>query len=385
MAKPGLKALLKNKKVEEQVSRQQKKKQPVAKAPESESEEEVSEFEEQAPELVEVPRDADESSEDEEAESDAEVEDAEEIDGDEDEEEAEEDDEEDEDEEDVALSDIESLADEDADFVPYQRLTIDNHAALNAATARITQAIDSLPFVEHQQITTAEPVTIEDVNDDLNRELAFYKQALDAAKEGRTKITAEGAPFSRPDDYFAEMMKTDEHMEKVKEKLIAEATAKKASAEAKRQRDLKKFGKQVQVAKLQERQKEKKDTLEKIKGLKRKRADGEDLTTNDDFEVALEKAEKKGGAGKAGEKRQRTSTPASRGKRDSKNEKFGHGGKKRHNKSNTSDSTNDLGDRFGGGGRGGRGGARGGRGGGRGGSRGKSSRPGKSKRVANRG
>ncbi|BFZ59481.1 rRNA-processing protein EBP2 [Saitoella coloradoensis] len=384
MAKPGLKALLKNKKVEEQESRQQKKKQPVAKAPESESEEEVSDFDEEAPELVEVLRDADESSEDEEAESDAEVEDVEEIDGDEDEEEAEEDEE---DEEDVALSDIESIADEDADFVPYQRLTIDNHAALNAATARITQAIDSLPFAEHQQITTAEPVTIEDVNDDLNRELAFYKQALDAAKEGRTKILAEGAPFSRPDDYFAEMMKTDEHMEKVKEKLIAEATAKKASAEAKRQRDLKKFGKQVQVAKLQERQKEKKDTLEKIKSLKRKRADGEDLTTNDDFEVALEKAEKKGSIAKAGEKRQRTSTPASRGKRTSKNEKFGHGGKKRHAKSNTSDSTNDFGDRFGGGGRGrgGRGGARGGRGGARGGSRGSSSRPGKSKRMANRG
>lgn len=58
-------------------------------------------------------------------------------------------------------------------------------------------------------------------------------------------------------------------MEKVKEKLVEDATAKKASAEARKLRDLKKFGKQVQVAKLQERQKAKKDTLEKIKALKR--------------------------------------------------------------------------------------------------------------------
>ena len=58
-------------------------------------------------------------------------------------------------------------------------------------------------------------------------------------------------------------------MEKVKAKMVEEATAKKASAEARKLRDLKKFGKQVQVAKLQERQKAKKDTLDKIKALKR--------------------------------------------------------------------------------------------------------------------
>ena len=44
---------------------------------------------------------------------------------------------------------------------------------------------------------------------------------------------------------------------------------KKAAAEARRQRDLKKFGKQVQVAKLQQRAKEKRDTMEKINTLKK--------------------------------------------------------------------------------------------------------------------
>lgn len=58
-------------------------------------------------------------------------------------------------------------------------------------------------------------------------------------------------------------------MGKVKKKLYDEAAGKKASAEARRQRDLKKFGKQVQVAKLQQRNKEKRDTLEKINSLKR--------------------------------------------------------------------------------------------------------------------
>jgi rRNA-processing protein EBP2 len=65
------------------------------------------------------------------------------------------------------------------------------------------------------------------------------------------------------------MVKSDEHMGKVKKKLYDEAAAKKAGAEARKQRDLKKFGKQVQIAKLQQRQKEKRETLEKINSLKR--------------------------------------------------------------------------------------------------------------------
>lgn len=65
------------------------------------------------------------------------------------------------------------------------------------------------------------------------------------------------------------MVKSDEHMGKVKHKLTDEAANKKAAAEARKQRDLRKFGKQVQVAKLQERDKAKRETLDKINILKR--------------------------------------------------------------------------------------------------------------------
>jgi rRNA-processing protein EBP2 len=71
--------------------------------------------------------------------------------------------------------------------------------------------------------------------------------------------------------YFAEMVKGDEHVEKIRKKLVEEASAKKASAEARKLREQKKFGKQVQIAKLQEREKAKKEGLDKIKLLKRSR------------------------------------------------------------------------------------------------------------------
>jgi rRNA-processing protein EBP2 len=175
-----------------------------------------------------------------------------------------------EDDDDIPLSDIESLASEDkGDIIPHQRLTINNTAALTAALNRIQLPYSKLAFSEYQSVTTLEPVEIEDVEDDLSRELAFYKQCLSAAKDARGKLKKEGTGFSRPADYFAEMVKSDEHMGKIKQKLIDEAAGKKASAEARKQRDLKKFGKQVQTAKMQERAKEKKDTIEKINLLKR--------------------------------------------------------------------------------------------------------------------
>jgi rRNA-processing protein EBP2 len=176
----------------------------------------------------------------------------------------------DEDEDDIPLSDIESLASEDkGDVIPHQRLTINNTTALTAALNRISLPYSKLAFSEYQTITSDEPIEIPDVEDDLNRELAFHKQALAAVKDAREKLKKEGVPFSRPSDYFAEMVKSDEHMGKIKAKLVDDAAGKKAAAEARRQRDLKKFGKQVQVAKLQERAKEKRDTLEKINLLKR--------------------------------------------------------------------------------------------------------------------
>lgn len=178
---------------------------------------------------------------------------------------------EDEDEDDIPLSDIESLASEEkADILPHQRLTINNTTALTKALKSIALP-PNLPFSAHQSITTAEPVAISDVNDDLSRELAFYKQCLDATNEARTMLKKEGVPFSRPTDYFAEMVKSDEHMGKIKSKMVDEAASKKAAADARKQRDLKKFGKQVQVAKLQERDKAKRVTLDKINLLKRSR------------------------------------------------------------------------------------------------------------------
>lgn len=175
---------------------------------------------------------------------------------------------------DVALSDL--SASDMEDTVPHQRLTINNAAALLTSRSRIALLRHQPknippPFHLHNSLISSDlaSASIPDANDDLTRETQFYAIARTAALEGRNLLKKENIPFTRPHDYFAEMVKTDIHMEKIKSKLRREASEKKGREEARRQRDARKFGKQVQVAKEQERAKEKRNTLEKIKDLKR--------------------------------------------------------------------------------------------------------------------
>lgn len=99
--------------------------------------------------------------------------------------------------------------------------------------------------------------------------LYSYKQALHGAQAARSLAQKANLPFTRPTDYFAEMVKSDAHMERVRQRLLDERAGITKSEDARRQRELKKVGKQVQVEKLKERAKGKKDMEERLKGLKR--------------------------------------------------------------------------------------------------------------------
>ncbi|CAI5757845.1 unnamed protein product [Candida verbasci] len=269
-----------------------------------------------------------------ELESEDDDEESEDDDEDEDEElDVEEEEEEEEVAEDIPLSDVE--VDSDADIVPHTKLTINNTAALRDSLARIELPWSSHSFIEHQSIISAEKseIQIKDIYDDTERELSFYKQGLDAVKQARSSLLKLKVPFSRPIDYFAEMVKSDEHMDKLKQKLLTEAANKKASEDAKKQRQLKKFGKQVEHETLQKRAKEKRETLDKIKSLKKKRGANE-ISNDDDFQIALEEATKEN------ERDSKRKKPNS--KRLAKNAKYGNGGMKRGNRKNDAQSSGDI-------------------------------------------
>ncbi|KAH9480708.1 rRNA-processing protein EBP2 [Psilocybe cubensis] len=271
-----------------------------------------------------------------------------------------------EEEEAVPLDEIDEDLDEDV--VPRQKIEIDNKVALDQIRESI-QLDPSLPWTETLVLNYPQTIDV-DVNDDLNRELAFYKQALHGANAARALAAKHNFPFTRPADYFAEMIKSDSHMERIRQRLLNESAGIKKSEDKRKEREGKKFGKQVQVEKLKEREKSKKEMEEKLKGLKRKRKDILDNpgANDDEFDIAVEDAI--------------ADRPAKRGKgsngksmsRSARDSKFGFGGATRHSKSNTRESTDDFGPgrgrgrgRGGFGGRGGRGGGGAGRGGSKGG------------------
>ena len=59
-------------------------------------------------------------------------------------------------------------------------------------------------------------------DDDIKRELLFYNLAKQNAINGLIKLKKLGEKINRPDDYFVEMLKSDEQMANVKKQIIKE-------------------------------------------------------------------------------------------------------------------------------------------------------------------
>lgn len=201
-----------------------------------------------------------------------------------------------------------------------------------------------------------------DVNDDLARELSFYTQALEGTREAFGKLQSMGLPFLRPSDYYAEMVKTDSHMAKVKGRLLAEKREMEEAEERKKAREAKKLAKEVQAQKQKERAKQKKEGIEAVKKWRKQRQqsgftggdkDGEPPLDFEDGK-AFERSGKKrpgvapgdrsggrsrqGGGGGKGRKGMDKKVK----KRETRDSKFGFGGRKGMKKQNTAETTNDL-------------------------------------------
>ncbi|GAA5901121.1 hypothetical protein JCM6882_006124 [Rhodosporidiobolus microsporus] len=305
-----------------------------------------------------------------------------------DEEEDSEDDEEDEDVDEealeAALKELEEASDVDADkedITPVEKTTTNDKVALERVLASIALPA-STSFFDTLTLVNPNPLNIVDPNNDLERELEFYKQSLWAAMHAESLHNAASLPFHRPSDYFAEMVKTDAHMAKLRQGLLDEQAGMKASEDARKLRDAKKFGKKVQQERLREREIEKKRMKEGVEGLKKKRKNGDAFSTGEDFDVALEDALASVPSSK--KRKPNESERPGRGRkgisRNARDKKYGFGGGENGGRRGKQNNEKED-EKRGRGAFASRGGGRGGRGGGRGGRGGAKQRPGKSRRA----
>nr|ACO10230.1 Probable rRNA-processing protein EBP2 homolog [Caligus rogercresseyi] len=164
------------------------------------------------------------------------------------------------------------------------------------------------------------------IHNDFKREMIFYRQAQAAVLEAIPRLRSMGVPTQRPSDYFAQMLKADAHMNKIREKLLSKQVVEERIEKVRKLRELKKYGKQVQVEVQQKRHKEKREMLEEVKKFRKGKIDTLDFL-------------EEGGSG--GKKKSKKSSSVDM-KNKFKDKKFGFGGKKRGTKMNTKDSTNDF-------------------------------------------
>ncbi|RVE73570.1 hypothetical protein OJAV_G00032590 [Oryzias javanicus] len=171
-----------------------------------------------------------------------------------------------------------------------------------------------------------------DAEDDFQREMFFYRQAQATVLEALPLMKMHDINTRRPDDYFAEMAKSDQHMQKIRQKLTAKQMILEKSEKAKKLREQRKFGKKVQIEVIQKRQKEKKAMMTAVKKYQKGMSDKLDFLEGDQKKGK----DSSGGPSKALNKK----GPSA--KRKYKDQKFGFGGKKSGKKWNTKESYNDV-------------------------------------------
>uniref|UniRef100_H3GY54 Uncharacterized protein n=1 Tax=Phytophthora ramorum TaxID=164328 RepID=H3GY54_PHYRM len=197
-----------------------------------------------------------------------------------------------------------------------------------------------LPWVETLD-TCATSLELESVHDDLKREVAFYNNTLAMVRLAKDRLKQDGLAYKRPDDYFAEMLKSDAHMAKVKDKLIYEQKKISAVEERKKSQAHRRVAKEVQAEKVKERNQQKKDTLEAVKQWKKRKGNDTRKGIHDDDDGELDSIVS-GKRKHAGGDQRDAKKPRVNKTRVAKDAKFGFGGKRRHAKSNTKQSTNDT-------------------------------------------
>lgn len=171
------------------------------------------------------------------------------------------------------------------------------------------------------------------VVNDFKREMNFHRQAQAAVIEALPRLKDLGVPVKRPDDYFAQMAKSDEHMQKVREHLQKKQHAAERSEKVRQIRQMRKMQKQIQVQSKLKRASEKKEMLEEVKKFRKKVR--QDLDFLDDKKPQQRKMNAQGSKFDGKNK-------WAQAKKKYKDKKFGFGGKKRGLKTNTKDSFADM-------------------------------------------
>jgi len=145
--------------------------------------------------------------------------------------------------------------------------------------------------------------------------MLFYRQAQATVLEAIPRLKKEKLATKRPDDYYAQMAKSDEHMKKIREYLVNRKSEIEKREKLRKLREQRLYGKKVQQEVLQKRQEDKTKLLKTMKKVRKGKQGG------------MQELEESLGDRKRPNDKQ---NPKKNRKAEYKNQKFGFGGKKKN-------------------------------------------------------
>lgn len=217
---------------------------------------------------------------------------------------------------------------------------------------KVPEGAKRVPWVDSLAIEGREPLPKGlKAKDGSKLEAAFSSQALESVREAFRRLKVMRVPFNRPSDFYAEMLRTDSQMYRVRSVASEEQRRMKIVEDRKKAQAAKKFQKKARSKKLEARASEKKQTLESIAKWqaqqKRDKQNADDQNLEDILskQALKQKQQDKGKGGKDGKGdgkggNARAKRKVSR-KQAAKDKKYGFGGKKSASKRNDARSARD--------------------------------------------
>jgi hypothetical protein len=117
-------------------------------------------------------------------------------------------------------------------------------------------------------VTNVKPLNLQNVNDDQARETAFYTHATAAVRQAIENLRQSEIPYHRPNDYFAEMLKPDTQMAKIKDSLIGEKRRMESVDKRKKEKLQRQFAKEVQIERTKSRARDKRNNINAVAKLR---------------------------------------------------------------------------------------------------------------------
>jgi len=169
-----------------------------------------------------------------------------------------------------------------------------------------------------------------DVHDDLKREVAFYDNAMEAVRMARSHCENAGIPFTRPEDFFAEMIKTDDHMAKIKDRLIFETKKIEAVERRKSNKEQTVMAKERAAHRIAEKSKAKKAHMSAVEDWKKSAEQGRGRLGGKVHDMDADEDQLRGLGGGPNNKRMNA------------DKRYGFGGKRGRFKQNDPKDLNDM-------------------------------------------